>query len=152
MKKAKLEYTGDVSPENGGFFYSLANAENGYISAVRIVPCSDVGNADNEFWIERLTVNFPENNADTAQVLAVCGLTMADLEECVRGSEKYWDMLVYSCIAYGRYEQDETDTVRIGKRDECARKCLADADITVRLPHNALIGNYAKKIARDYCA
>jgi hypothetical protein len=152
MAKAKLEYTGDINPEHGGFFYSLADAENGYVSAVRIVPCSDAGLADNEFWIERLTVNFPESDADTAQVLTVCGQTLADLAECVKGTAKYWDMLVYACIAYGRYDQNESDAVRIGKRDEFARQCLKDSDITKRLPHNALIGNYARKIALDYCA
>lgn len=151
MAKTEILYHGDLNPEHGGYFYTLSDAEYGYASVVRITPCSDAGLAENEFWIERLNVNFPGDEIEEAEVLSVIGLTLADVE-AQRGTDEYCSTIINACLAYGKGERCQPDeAVRIGKRDEFARECLKDSQITKRLPHNALIGNYARKIARDFC-
>ena len=150
MAKAEILYHGDLNPEHGGYFYTLKDGANGFAAVVRITPCSDAGLAENEFWIERLTVNFPDNESEETEVLSVIGVTLAEVET-KRDTDEYYSTIINACLAYGKYDKAEPDeVVRIGKRDEFARECMKDSDITVRLPHNALIGNYARKIARDF--
>jgi hypothetical protein len=147
MANAKIQYHGDINPEYGGYFYSLKDAVDGYASVVRIDPCSDAGLAENEFWIECLTVNFPESDEENSEVLAVIGLTLAEVE---KGTDAYYATIINACLAYGRYDKDSSESVRIGARDAYAENHLKESDITKRLQHNAKIGNYARKVAREY--
>jgi hypothetical protein len=149
MANAKIQYHGDINPEYGGYFYSLKDVASGYASVVRIDPCSDAGLAENEFWIECLTVNFPESDEEKSEVLAVIGLTLAEVEK-EKGTDAYYATIINACLAYGRYDNDSSESVRIGARDAYAENHLKESDITKRLQHNAKIGNYARKVAREY--
>lgn len=55
-------YSGDVNIEHGGMFYALDTWAEGYVDALRVVPCSDAGGPDNCFWIETLVINLPDSS------------------------------------------------------------------------------------------
>jgi hypothetical protein len=149
MANAKIQYHGDINPENGGYFYSLKDVSHGYASVVRIDPGSDAGLAENEFWIECLTVNFPESDKEKSELLAVIGLTLAEVQ-AEEGTDTYYATIINACLAYGRYDKDSSESVRIGGRDAYAKAHMEESDIMKRLKHNAKIGNYARKVAREY--
>jgi hypothetical protein len=149
--KRKIEYHGDINPEHGGYLYSLHTARDGwgYINVVRIFPCVDAGLAENEFWVERLTVNLPDDPVTEADVLSVIGLSLAEYEAEINEEMRLCTMLD-ACLAYGKYDKDGDDAVRIGKRDRLARECLEDAVVNVQLRGNATIINYARQVARTF--
>lgn len=147
----KLYYFGDINPENGGYFYTLHAVEHGYVPVVRIVPCKHAGLAENEYWIEYLTVNFPVSELKAAHVLETVGMTVAELT-ALQGADRYYRTLLDACLASGSYDTSAApEAVRIGKRDAFAPATLPDTEITVCLKHNAKIGNYARRKASHYC-
>ena len=109
MKKAKWVYMGDVNIRHGGtyFFNNDEDVKYGFMSVVRVTPCSDAGLPDNQFWIEWGNVTGFDSPAHIADAMTVCGtegpidnITLAD---CL--------------MAYGNFEIDTTIVVQIGKED-----------------------------------
>lgn len=95
-QRAKVFYSGDVSLEHGGFYYTL----DGY--AVRVTPCSDAGCADNLFWIEELTFNL---DADCRPALRSLGLP--EDTTCLHTR-------IEALEAYGECYVEHLHTLRIG--------------------------------------
>lgn len=123
-----LFYTGDVNIEHGGIFYNLDNFRtNGYADAVRVAPGSDAGLADNEFWIEHITVNIPRDESIFKSALDCCGYTLEDLGP--KNRAQYWHMLFDALIAYGYYDQDASYSLRIGKKDPYAREYMPEENL-----------------------
>ena len=107
-------YSGDVCLEQGGFYYKTKDVANHYADAVRIVPCSDAGGPDNEFWIEALTIILPENEADLSTVLCSQGDNWPTMYVVSTKANKA-HMLIQACEGYGKYDVLTTWNVRIGK-------------------------------------
>lgn len=117
MTNARWFYQGDVDCQQGGFWYRLDNMQYGYADCVRITPCADAGGPDNQFWIESLTVNIPDDKAKLNQALSCCGA----IDEYETASEKQRQHIAVSCcVAYGFYDQEPSHTVQIGRKaDHC---------------------------------
>lgn len=124
---ARYKYCGDVNLEYGGYYYRAPDWQHGYADAVRVQPCSDGGGQDNAWWIERLTVLIPSDEAELRKVLAVIGMVLdakgAIISESggatlAKGSAGYKACVIDACVAYGRYDQDSSTVVQIGKTDE----------------------------------
>ncbi|QBQ74425.1 hypothetical protein BcepSauron_045 [Burkholderia phage BcepSauron] len=150
MKRTQVLYHGDINIEYGGYFYELDRARRGwgYANVLRITPCSEAGLADNEFWIERLSVTFPDHGTPRERdVLSAIGRE-DDAPEYE--TDEYWATLIDACVAYGQYDTEQSDVVRIGKRDTLARECMRDSDVTIKLRGNASLERFAKAQARDY--
>lgn len=124
IKRKYWHYSGDMSLEYGGFFYNLDNWEHNYAEAVRVTPCADAGGPDNMFWIERIVVNIPEDQAKLDEALKYCGwLQEPDVpafSKLTRARKRH--MVVDACLAYGYYDPDDCynmskpqrETVQIG--------------------------------------
>lgn len=130
----RVYYSGDVNLEYGGVFYSLANAQYGYASAVRVTPLSDAGGPDNQFWIEPLTINFKRDALQTKSMLACIGLENEPAPNA--------HVLIDAALAYGFYDQEAVETVQIG-----AASGLPAVDTVLRA--NASLRRYVWK---NYCA
>jgi hypothetical protein len=110
-KRYRWYYVGDVNPEYGGYWFNLSGLKWGYVDVVRVTPWSDAGGPDNGFWVECLTVNMPTDDQTKACVLTCIGQT---LESIGNGAQSI-RVLIDACIAYGQYDPDGSETVRIGK-------------------------------------
>lgn len=109
-----LHYSGDINIEHGGVLYSLANAHYHYADAVRVTAVSDAGGPDNQFWVERIVVNFPTDPDGVKQVLDCIGVTMEEYKALSRARRLH--ALVDACIAYGKYDQDKSEVVQVGAK------------------------------------
>lgn len=118
---ARKHYNGDINLEHGGYFYTLDNLKYDYADAWRVVPMSDAGGPDNQFWLEELTVNLPTEPARINNVLGVCGYE-CDCDNLPSKRAKQI-MLLEACVAYGSYDQTSSVAIRIGKNESTARTC-----------------------------
>jgi hypothetical protein len=132
-KKPRWFYSGDMSIENGGYFYNLDNWPN-YVDAWRVTPCSDAGGPDNLFWIEELTVNVDEKLGDTRvrNAFAACGWQD---EKFSRRELRH--RIVHAFVAYGYYDQTPSKALMVGtKPDEfwggAAHFEIPEIEITLR--------------------
>jgi hypothetical protein len=139
----RYKYCGDINLDHGGYYFRAPEWKYGYADVVRVTPCSDAGGQQNAWWIERLTVNAPDNDDDLRQVLAVIGMTLDPkgriIEEgrphdaVARNSTVYVSCIVDACIAYGRYDIDSSTTVQIGKiADWDGAREPVEPDVTLR--------------------
>lgn len=115
-------YMGDVNIESGGYFYSLDNWEHDYAEAVRCVPCSDAGGPDNQFWVEKITVNLPtgqnklEQDAARVKVIADCGMDTDEYAALTEDQQQHW--LLHACLDYGKYDINTTFEVQVGRKPD----------------------------------
>lgn len=116
MARTHWHYSGDVNLEHGGVFYDLSNWSHGYASAYRVVPCSDAGGPDNEFWIEELTVNRQFGRKEITQALDCIGMQGTKYEALTRARQAH--VLFDALLSYGRYDQMNSRRVRIGKEPD----------------------------------
>ncbi len=102
----RYHYSGDVSLRHGGYFYTAGPEERryGYSSIVRITPCSDAGGPSNQFWVETLTVNMPDDKR-LAMALNFCGYS----EDWMKGLTEFqrFCRIVDACVAAGHYDPDD---------------------------------------------
>lgn len=140
MRKTWI-YFGDMSIRNGGYFYDRSNIEHHYVDAVRVVPCSDAGGPDNEWWVEVLTVNIPDEDAKLEQVLSVCGWSLEDIDG--KPQREADAMVIDACIAYGKYDQDTSTHVRIGPKQTAPGWSPSNNDVQLR--GNASLRAYVRK-------
>lgn len=112
----KWHYSGEVSLENGGYFYDKSNIQYGYVDVVRVQPCSDAGGPDNEWWVEQLTVNLPETDKALGIILRVCGWTVDEVSGKTKPEREA--MVIDACIAYGAYDIDRSAVYRIGPKQD----------------------------------
>lgn len=115
VTKPRWKYSGDVNLQYGGVFWNPEGAQFDSVEAVRITPCSDAGGPDNIFWIERLSVNLPDDDHTIADVLSICGYSFDGYKGYTKAERL--SMLVDACIAYGKYDTQDGETVKIGKDD-----------------------------------
>lgn len=113
--KKRWFYSGDVNLENGGFFYNLDNWQYNYVEAWRVVPYSDAGGHDNQFWLEELTVNIREPGPQLDSILGFCGYKETIRIETPRRRRH---LLVDAHAAYGAYDQGRTRVIQIGPRPD----------------------------------
>lgn len=151
-----IHYTGDMDITCGGTFYNLAAFRKwGYAQAVRVTPCSDAGLADNEFWVETLTVNRQSEQREREAIDSL-GWIDNEAEMGPKNRAQYWHLLFEALLSYGHYDRDECKAVRVGKpqkgREPNQGERLADSVITDQLRGNACIRRFAFKVARDYIA
>ena len=133
----RIFYTGDLSIEYGGVYYSLENMKWGYVDAIRITSCSDAGGPDNVFWIERLTVNLREGNA-LANIRATC-----DVPKYLTGAAaKHADIEAH--IYYGAYDCEHLATLQIGPDDE-----FYNGREELHITHRARANRSLRKLARE---
>lgn len=110
MARTKWFYFGDTNIEYGGFYYNLDNVQYNFVDAVEVTPCSDAGGQDNAYWIERITINLPTDEAQKKRVLASC-----DIEKLEDGKAGL-HQLIHACHSYGMYDKDEGEVLQIGKK------------------------------------
>lgn len=138
---ARIQYSGDISIENGGYFYDFEGWENGYVSVTRVTPCSDAGGPDNLFWIESITLNIREGAA-LDSVLSCCGLTRETLP---KGAARR-HALIDCHVSYGAYDVNRCECIQIGADYELSESCgfnMPRVDKIVRK------GSSLRRIARD---
>lgn len=138
-------YNGDVNIEHGGYFYSLAGFKNGYVSALRVVPCSDAGGPDNCFWIEYLTVNLL---ADRRQQALDCIGVDADAYKALSRSARR-HVWIDASLAYGHYDQGYSEMIRIGKPDPFYSGRESEFNPNRVLRAGSSLYNYAKRQFRE---
>jgi hypothetical protein len=140
----RAHYWGDVNPEYGGYFYDSTNFCWGYSMVVRITPCSDAGGPDNCWWIDVLTVNFPDDDSERYAILDACGIELRQLTPFQRNCA-----MVDACLSYGKYDQDSSTMVRIGAPDPfySGREGPFNPDKILR--GNASIRAYAHKLFHE---
>lgn len=117
MAKRKWEYMGDVSIQHGGYFWCDDTAEDDYVDAVRVTPCSSAGGPDNMFWVESYTVILPRDIETLRSVLSTSGWEPDAGEYADATPAAKLGMLVDACISYGKYDQEFSECVRIGRAD-----------------------------------
>jgi len=166
MTKHRWNYNGDINLRHGGYFWREDDADN-YVLAVDVIPLSDVGGADNQFWIEEgsiylppeltrrrnaLSIYLPPKLTRRRNALSTCGYTMADdgsITDCMgavhkRGTKTHRSLLVDAFKAYHGIEADYVrTTVQIGPDDPYFDKKLEPVD--VRLRANAKLRNYVRR-------
>lgn len=142
-----LTYAGDSDVACGGVFYDMNSDDysNGYISAVRIEPCSAAGAQYNAFWLEWLTVNIPESLKDTLDVLRTCGMVIDRAGHIMdessfeiiaeKGTPEFMQVIAECCVSYGRYEKDNGLTIQVGYKADGGNKSerIRASDIDVWL-------------------
>lgn len=133
----RIFYTGDVSIEYGGTYYSIDTLEWGYVGAIRITPCSDAGGPDNVFWVERLTVNMRGGDA-LANIRATCGVP----HNLKGATSKHADIEAH--IYYGAYDYENLATLQIGPDDE-----FYNGREELRVTHKARANRSLRKLARE---
>lgn len=135
MARIHWHYSGDISIENGGTFYDLSNWHSmGYATALRVVPCSDAGGPDNEFWLEELTVN-RQYDDKVRSAIDTIGMRFDHYENKSKAQQAH--ILFDACLSYGFYDQLVSKRIRIGKA-EVRTRCGWDHDIK---PDEILRGN-----------
>jgi hypothetical protein len=144
----KLFYSGDVNCKYGGFFYCLTNWQYDYADALRIQPCSDAGGPDNLFWLERLTVNIPKDDAKRNAALDCCG-SRAEYDKLTEAQKRH--ALIDACIAYGYYDVDSTSVIQVGATMEKPRPEFGPITVDVMLRGNASLYLYARRQALEHC-
>lgn len=128
-------YCGDINIENGGYYWQ----ESGYADSVYIVSVicmSDIGAADNEFFIQSGSVFIGDDKKIHASALATIGKTLADYSR---------HDLIDAMFAYRGIEQDQSEHIRIGKPDYVYQN-PSDL-VTHQLRGNASLRRY---IRREY--
>jgi hypothetical protein len=138
-------YFGDVNIECGGYFYDMSNWKWGYVEAWRVVPCSDAGGPDNEFWIESLTVNIPKAK-DAWAALAKVSNEDVDLYR-TSSPRMRKHVLVNALICYGSYDMGKSTRIRIGKKQSLPGwSCgWGDGDLH-KLHGRTTLANYIKRV------
>lgn len=118
------KYSGDVNIQNGGYFFSLGDWQDGYADVVRVMPCSEGGGQDNCFWVEELTVHVPDDLSQTLLCLGLALDAQGNIVEKSRhnivaapGTEAFQSVVIDACVAHGNYDQDSSLCVSIGKPD-----------------------------------
>ena len=108
-------YNGDRNIENGGYFYSIDTLKWGYVEAVQVTPCSDASGPDNQFWIERITINIPTDPDKIESALDTCGYDLTDLNFPDAWHRTH--MLIEACVTSGLYDRESIECIQIGKSD-----------------------------------
>jgi len=136
---AKWKYIGDRDLQCGGVFISVdANdTQYGYASAIRVIPASDAGLPDNQFWVEWVTVNGLDDNKRVTTALESCGWTSDN-----PGMMEKIDAL----MCYGYYDVNHSEVIQLGAevdpfysgRDEPLKP-------TIILRTNASLRNWVKR-------
>lgn len=146
--KHRIFYTGDINPENGGFFYTLEGVKFDYVSVLRITPCSDAGGPDNLFWLERLTVNL-RNGAELYRLLTDCGYTVESFATASKAIRRH--IAIQAHIYAGAYDQEQSVAVQIGKRDPFFdyRGEWEETRVDVQLRAGTDIGRYARRMFHE---
>jgi hypothetical protein len=137
--KTMWYYGGDGFVDAGGKWISLDGFKYDYATVVRVTPCEDAGGPENEYWIDQLCVNIPEEGGEkwNAMVRSCNAEEMLDnTEEPCLDDEDRQLIIVECCVMYGYYDTEWTRLLRIGKEESCRsheyRNADAAPDIQVR--------------------
>lgn len=139
-------YSGDVNIEHGGYFYSLKDWRNGFISVVLVTPCSEASGPDNCFWVQRLTVNLDPERRQSA--LDCIGVNAEEFGKMARAQRRH--VWIDASIAYGHYDQDHSEIIRIGKPDPFYNGREDGFSPSVVLRAGSSLYNYAKRQFREH--
>ena len=142
-----MNYFGDVNIEHGGVFYTLKDYRDGYVSAVRVTPCSDAGGPDNCFWVDRLTVNL--DPSERTEALACINMT-PDVWRKLRPTQRR-HVWIDAALAYGFYDQEYSEMIRIGKPDPFWRDNGDRYEPSKVLRAGSSLERYARAAAREHC-
>jgi len=116
----RWHYCGDISLENGGYFWREDGAED-YVNCVRVTPCSDAGGPDNVYWVQIGSVYVGEaDDPGRASALESCGYELSDFPVRQRRAVLVEAMVGYrgleSSVVHFRGQMRNTEiTVQIGK-------------------------------------
>lgn len=109
----KWHYWGDVSLENGGFFYRTDQWDNLYADVVRVTPCSDAGLPDNQFWVEELVVE-PSTQEKLQEALEMIEAWPLD----DKSDDEIAHLSITACVIAGLVYRETSDrVVQIGGPD-----------------------------------
>lgn len=140
---AQWKYTGDVNIEYGGTFYSVSDIQWGYCNAVRVQPLSDAGGPDNQYSIERITINIPETRKSTEECIQEPKL-LAIFDSIETPADVRQAILIESALSYGHYEIDSTENIQVGKRCEYTGHKDGHSHIDKFLRESCDLANYVK--------
>lgn len=150
---ARIIYQGHLNVENGGYWIKLDKQDwkYGYLSAVRVTPCSDAGAQDNAYWIEELTVSIPDTKEELSGIVDTCGWMIMQEDGSIetrgtilkKNTSAYRLAVANACIVYGKYDIRRFETVQIGKHDMDHSDDVVQPDTILR--SNASLENYVRR-------
>lgn len=102
------QYDGDINLQCGGLYWR-EDTDPDTIQIVQVIPCSDFGKADNEFYIKIGTLYLTVDETHLKSALDFCGV-----DTKVEGN---LTTSVLSLIAYSGFDVDEEWQIRIGSKE-----------------------------------
>lgn len=135
---------GDMSMEHGGGFYAFDGWPY-WVSCLQVVPCSEAGGPDNQFWVERGALHVQRSKPEMERILATIG--MDDPDEWRRlGRAGQRHAKIQAVLRYCGMGGITREVVQVGPTDTFFNKRGWDpitADITLRA--GSSIENYARR-------